>query len=66
MIMLHRLNKYDAQSYAQYRLWVKQRLYKQNKDALMEVEFGDRIAKLQHTFDNVEQDYRAILKSIST
>lgn len=64
MVSLHRLKKYDAKAYKDYRLEVKQRLYRQNKETLLSMEFGDRIASLQHTFDAVEQDYQLILKSI--
>ena len=64
MILLYRLKKYDVKAYKDYRLWVKQRLFKQNKEALSGMEFGDRIASLQHTFDNLEEDYRSILKSL--
>lgn len=64
MILLHRLKKYDPKSRQEFRLWVKQRLYKQNKETLMDMEFGDRIAQLQHTFDAVEEDYKAILECL--
>lgn len=63
--MLHRLKKYDARAYKEYRLHVKQRLYKKNCEVLEGLDIGDRIAKLQHTFDAVEQDYLAILKAIN-
>ncbi|KAI8906052.1 histone acetyltransferase type B catalytic subunit [Gorgonomyces haynaldii] len=64
ILLLYRLPKYDPKKYKEYRLFVKQRLYNKNREVLKEMEFGDRLAALQHTFDAVEEDYRAVLKSI--
>lgn len=40
------------------------RLYKKNKDVLVEMELGDRIQALQHTFDAIEEDYQQLLSRI--
>ncbi|KAL2155984.1 hypothetical protein VTH82DRAFT_728 [Thermothelomyces myriococcoides] len=48
----------------EYRLWrliLKKRLYKHNKDALGELEIPERIAKLEETVSNVEFDYARLL-----
>jgi histone acetyltransferase 1 len=62
--MLKRLNKWDAKAVKNYRLFVKQRLYKKNREVLEEMEFGERLVKLQQTFELVEQDYLALLARI--
>ena len=64
IVLLSSIKSWDITSYTNFRLFVKKRLYKKNKDVLGEMEFGDRIAALQHTFEAVEQDYRQVLLSI--
>lgn len=78
MVLLKRTSKFDAKSIRAYRLFVKQRsgleivlllmdscrLYKKNRDVLEGMELGDRIQALQHTYDNIEQDYQQILSRL--
>ncbi|KAI8897822.1 acyl-CoA N-acyltransferase [Globomyces pollinis-pini] len=64
ILLLKATLKWDAKSFRDYRIYIKKRLYKKNKDALMGMEFGDRLAALQHTFDAVEEDYRALLSVV--
>ncbi|KAL2172790.1 hypothetical protein VTG60DRAFT_2609 [Thermothelomyces hinnuleus] len=48
----------------EYRLWrliLKKRIYKHNKDALGELEIPERIAKLEETVSSVEFDYARLL-----
>ncbi|OBT50701.1 hypothetical protein VE04_08537, partial [Pseudogymnoascus sp. 24MN13] len=48
----------------EYRLWgllVKQRLYKHNKDSLIQLEHGERIDKLEEVAGSVEEDYARLL-----
>ncbi|OBT96054.1 histone acetyltransferase 1 [Pseudogymnoascus verrucosus] len=48
----------------EYRLWgllVKQRLYKHNKDSLIQLEHGERIDKLGEVAGSVEEDYARLL-----
>lgn len=44
-----------------WRLFVKQRLYRHNKDALGELEVGDRIQKLDETVSSVEFEFARLL-----
>ncbi|OBT68213.1 hypothetical protein VE03_02411 [Pseudogymnoascus sp. 23342-1-I1] len=51
----------------EYRLWcllVKQRLYKHNKDSLMQLDRGERIDKLEEAAGNVESDYARLLRKL--
>lgn len=50
----------------EYRLWkllVKSRLFHHNRDALIQLDFLDRIEKLDQTLWNVESDYERLLKA---
>lgn len=51
----------------EYRLWgllVKQRLYKHNKDNLIQLDRGERIDKLEEAAGNVELDYARLLRKL--
>ncbi len=48
-------------SYKLWRFWVKMRVYRRNKDALGQLEVGERIQKLQETVLSVEFDYARLL-----
>ncbi|KAK4040905.1 acyl-CoA N-acyltransferase [Parachaetomium inaequale] len=53
-----------AEQEHEYRLWrlmLKKRIYKHNKDALGELEIPERIAKLEETVSSVEFDYARLL-----
>ncbi|MBE3044727.1 hypothetical protein IMZ48_19630 [Candidatus Bathyarchaeota archaeon] len=51
----------DKHLYELWRLWVKMRLYVHNKDALGELEQGERIEKLDETLGGVEFEYVRLL-----
>lgn len=51
------LNKKDPKQYKQYRLLVKCRVYKQNRDLLVQLDRLERIDKLEETYLHVEDDY---------
>lgn len=51
----------DKHVYELWRLWVKMRLYVHNRDALGELEHGERVEKLNETLDNVEFEYVRLL-----
>jgi histone acetyltransferase 1 len=56
--------KATAEQEHEYRLWrlmLKKRIYKHNKDALGELEIPERIAKLEETVSSVEFDYARLL-----
>lgn len=48
--------------YDLWRLWVKQRLYKHNKDTLAQLERIERIEKLDQALGGVEADYARLLR----
>lgn len=49
-------------AYYFWRLLVKHRLYKRNKDQLMQLELEERIEKLEETLKGVESEYLRILE----
>ena len=51
----------DRHVYELWRMWVKMRLYVHNRDALGQLEHGERVEKLNETLDNVEFEYVRIL-----
>ncbi|KAK3904388.1 acyl-CoA N-acyltransferase [Staphylotrichum tortipilum] len=56
--------KPTAEETHEYRLWrllLKKRIYKHNRDALGELEIPERIAKLDETVSSVEFDYARLL-----
>ncbi|KAI1003945.1 Histone acetyltransferase type B catalytic subunit [Podosphaera aphanis] len=53
----------------EYRLWkllVKARLFLHNRDTLIQLDYPDRIEKLEQTLWNVEQDYERLLRAHET
>jgi histone acetyltransferase 1 len=51
----------------EYRLWqlyTKQRLYRHNKDALMQLDRAERIEKLEEALGSVESDYARLLLAL--
>jgi len=57
MALFHKLNKKDQKAYKQYRLLVKARIYKQNRDVMAQLDRLERIDKLEETYLHVEDDY---------
>jgi histone acetyltransferase 1 len=49
----------------EYRLWIKKRVFKKNKDVLMDMSVQDRIVALEDTFRRIESDYLDLIKSVS-
>ncbi|MCJ1223445.1 histone acetyltransferase 1 [Toensbergia leucococca] len=47
-----------------WRLLVKQRVYKKNKDVLMQLEKGERIDKVEQTVGEVAGDYERLLRGL--
>ncbi|KAF9975599.1 histone acetyltransferase 1 [Actinomortierella ambigua] len=61
LALLRNLDKRDKAAYKEFRLQVKQRLYKHNAEALSTMDRRERIDKLHDTFLRVEEDYLRIL-----
>jgi histone acetyltransferase 1 len=49
--------------YHLWQLWTKQRLYRHNKDALMQLDRTERIDKLEQALGAVEADYARLLRA---
>ncbi|KAK9449649.1 acyl-CoA N-acyltransferase [Limtongia smithiae] len=64
MALLRRLRKSDVRKYKAYRIFVKQRLFKFNKEALKELSLEDRIDRLDETYRGVELDYYRLLHAV--
>lgn len=62
MALLRRLKKSNTRQYKAYRLQVKQRLFKHNKEALKDLDRFERIEKLDETYRSVEEDYYRLLQ----
>ncbi|KAF9265788.1 acyl-CoA N-acyltransferase [Marasmius fiardii PR-910] len=63
LIQMH-IDPLDERAMKAYRLQVKERLYRFNFEALMQLEKEERLEKLQETFENVQQDYERILNLV--
>ncbi|EEB97212.1 hypothetical protein MPER_03516, partial [Moniliophthora perniciosa FA553] len=61
MLIQMRIDPLDQRAMKAYRLQVKERLYRFNFEALMQIEKPERLEKLEETFQNVRQDYERIL-----
>ncbi|PWZ02346.1 histone acetyltransferase type B catalytic subunit [Testicularia cyperi] len=57
MVQLMNLDANNAEQVRQYRLQVKRRIYRQNKDILVQLEKDQQRAKLQETFEGVVEEY---------
>lgn len=66
IVLLEMLNLKDKITEARYRLWVKTRIYRQNKDVLTQLDKGDRVDKLQVTYENLVEDYKRLLKKMKS
>jgi histone acetyltransferase 1 len=56
--------KAKEHEYYLWRLLVKQRLYRHNKDSLIQLDRAERIDKLEDALDNVEADYARLLRAL--
>jgi histone acetyltransferase 1 len=52
--------------YRLWQLWVKKRLYKHNKDMLIQLDRVERIEKLEQALGGVEADYARLLRAAET
>ncbi|KAH6668912.1 acyl-CoA N-acyltransferase [Halenospora varia] len=50
--------------YHLWQLWVKKRLYKHNRDMLMQLDRSERITKLEEALGSVEADYARLLRAL--
>ncbi|SJX62779.1 related to histone acetyltransferase subunit HAT1 [Sporisorium reilianum f. sp. reilianum] len=57
MVQLMNLDTGDEEAVRQYRLQVKARIYRQNKDILVQLEKAQQRQKLQETFEGVVEEY---------
>lgn len=57
MVQLMNLDTSNEEQVKQYRLQVKARIYRQNKDILIQLEKQQQRAKLQETFEGVVEEY---------
>ncbi|KAK9240154.1 acyl-CoA N-acyltransferase [Lipomyces kononenkoae] len=64
MALLRRLKNSDRNEYRNYRLQVKQRLFKHNKEALKDLDKSERIEKIDEAYRSVEEDYYRLLNSV--
>lgn len=58
--------KLQQHEYHLWQLWVKTRLYKHNKDMLIQLERVERIEKLEQALGGVEADYARLLRAFET
>jgi len=49
--------------YRLWQLWVKKRLYKHNRDMLIQLDRVERIEKLEQALSGVEADYARLLRA---
>lgn len=59
-----RTSDQDDRTFYYWRLLVKQRVYKKNKDVLMQLEHLDRIDKVEQTVGEVIGDYERLLRGM--
>ncbi|KAK9317920.1 acyl-CoA N-acyltransferase [Lipomyces starkeyi] len=64
MALLRRLKKSEGNEYRKYRLQVKQRLFKHNKEALKDLDKFERIEKIDEAYRSVEEDYYRLLSGV--
>ena len=57
MVQLMNLDTTNEEQIKQYRLQVKARIYRQNKDILIQLDKAQQRAKLQETFEGVIEEY---------
>jgi len=64
--MLQGIEKGDDKSMKAFRLLVKARIYRQNKDVLAQLDRLERIDKLHDTYLHVEDEYKGLLIAAKT
>ena len=58
--------KEKKHEYHLWQLWVKKRLYKHNKDTLIQLDRSERIEKLEQALGGVEADYARLLRAFES
>jgi histone acetyltransferase 1 len=58
--------KEREKEYRLWQLWVKKRLYKHNKDTLIQLDRVERIEKLEQALGGVEADYARLLRALDS
>ena len=61
MVFLKRINRSDQNAFRKYRLYLKGRIYKKNKDTLEDMDFDERLNQPHSTFLAVLKDYQNVL-----
>ncbi|KIJ44181.1 hypothetical protein M422DRAFT_60053 [Sphaerobolus stellatus SS14] len=64
MLILRKLNPADTKATRAFRLQVKERLYRFNFDALVQLDKDERLEKLEATYQNVRDGYQQILERV--
>lgn len=64
--LLERLNIRDEKAYKEYRLQIKQRIYKKNFGNFNQYNKDEILKKLEETYKSIERDYLRIIKSMKT
>ncbi|KAI8924065.1 acyl-CoA N-acyltransferase [Entophlyctis helioformis] len=64
ILMLDRAKRMDARAMRQYRLFVKARIYRQNREVLEGMEFDERLDKLHSTYLGLVEDYQDVLDAL--
>lgn len=65
MVLLNNYKTFNKMSLKQIRLFIKQRLYEKNKEALLTLEKPVRLDKLQTAYQALEEDYYRILGGLN-
>lgn len=58
--------KVRKHEYYLWQLWVKQRLYRHNKDLLLQISRSERIEKVEQALGGVEADYARLLRTLES
>ncbi|KAK6341220.1 histone acetyltransferase 1 [Orbilia brochopaga] len=66
IILCHDEEEERKEQLAKFAIYVKDRLYRHNKDILMQLERNERSDKLNETYDNVRDDYGRLLRKIGS
>lgn len=64
--LLETFSTKDKINEARYRLWVKTRIYKQNKDTLIQMDKSERIERLDTTYNDLIELYKVYLKKMKS
>ncbi|KAE8442894.1 hypothetical protein EG329_002566 [Mollisiaceae sp. DMI_Dod_QoI] len=57
------ISTFKEHEYRLWKLWVKKRLYKHNRDQMLQIEKPERIDKLEQAISSVEVDYARLLRA---